>query len=396
MLLFGASTRELFSYHQSMDKDLFEVLLHQDESETLDFKADQYAFDGADDSSKSEILKDILAFANSWRREDAYILIGVNEVRGGRSVVCGTSSHLLSRNLQQFVNSKVNRPATFSYTENEFEGKQVGILAIPVQDRPRFLLKSFGRLKAKTVYIRRGDTTDEAAPDEVFRMGSIINRADSQSALELVFADLQKRAELGAELTLSCTEYSVPSSIPDHGRQETAWDSLHTDIGKNFEYLRDVAEFVRCYGILQPVGFSVHNPSTIAATNLCLRFRIPSATAQVLSKDEMPDKPSTNRFSNIRPAPTLQRKSITVTAHGDFHEVRVEIGTVQPGMTEWSLEDIFIGSPNIFELSIEVTISADNLRFPQVRRLTIRSAVERKDLPLSELKRIAARIEANS
>jgi hypothetical protein len=102
------------SYHTEMDKNLFEVLLYQDESETLDFKEDQYAFDGATDIQKCELLKDILAFANSWRREDAYILIGVREVRGGRSVVCGASSHLLNRNLQQFVNSKINRPVTFS------------------------------------------------------------------------------------------------------------------------------------------------------------------------------------------------------------------------------------------------------------------------------------------
>ena len=55
-------------YHTEMDKNLFEVLLYQNESETLDFKEDQYAFDGATDIQKSELLKDILAFANSWRR----------------------------------------------------------------------------------------------------------------------------------------------------------------------------------------------------------------------------------------------------------------------------------------------------------------------------------------
>jgi predicted HTH transcriptional regulator len=134
-----------------MDKNLFEVLLYQNESETLDFKEDQYAFDGATDIQKSELLKDILAFANSWRREDAYILIGVREVRGGRSIVCGASSHLLNRNLQQFVNSKINRPITFSYAENEFDGHKVGVLAVPIQDRPFFLTKDYGRLKAKTV-----------------------------------------------------------------------------------------------------------------------------------------------------------------------------------------------------------------------------------------------------
>ena len=59
-----------------MDIDLLERLLYEEESETLDFKAQQYPFDGATDDQKSELLKDILAFANAWRRTDAYIGCG--------------------------------------------------------------------------------------------------------------------------------------------------------------------------------------------------------------------------------------------------------------------------------------------------------------------------------
>jgi predicted HTH transcriptional regulator len=58
-----------------------EELLNEDESSTLDFKRDQYPFDGATDEQKGELLKDILAFANAWRRTDAYILVGVKDLR---------------------------------------------------------------------------------------------------------------------------------------------------------------------------------------------------------------------------------------------------------------------------------------------------------------------------
>ena len=40
------------------------------------------------------MLKDILAFANSWRTTTAYILVGVEEVMGGRSNVVGYRRHL--------------------------------------------------------------------------------------------------------------------------------------------------------------------------------------------------------------------------------------------------------------------------------------------------------------
>ena len=64
-----------------------EKLLNEDESSALDFKRDQYPFEKASDEQKSEFLKDILAFANAWRRTDAYILVGVEDVKGGRSNV---------------------------------------------------------------------------------------------------------------------------------------------------------------------------------------------------------------------------------------------------------------------------------------------------------------------
>ena len=46
-----------------MTDGLFESLLHEEESSSLDFKRDQYPFVGASDDDKSELLKDILAFA---------------------------------------------------------------------------------------------------------------------------------------------------------------------------------------------------------------------------------------------------------------------------------------------------------------------------------------------
>ena len=52
----------------SLDPRLVESLLHQAEGAYLDFKATQYPFENADQGQKAELLKDILAFANSWRQ----------------------------------------------------------------------------------------------------------------------------------------------------------------------------------------------------------------------------------------------------------------------------------------------------------------------------------------
>ena len=90
-------------------RDFIESLLWSDEGTALDFKRDQYPFANATEIEKSEILKDVLAFANAFRREDAFILIGVEDIKGGRGNVLGTPEHIDDAHLQQFINSKVQR-----------------------------------------------------------------------------------------------------------------------------------------------------------------------------------------------------------------------------------------------------------------------------------------------
>lgn len=152
--------------------DLIEELLNEEEGTTLDFKKGQYPFSGASDDQKGELLKDILAFANAWRRTDSYILRGVEEVKGGKSIVVGIDHHLDDAQLQQFVNNKTQYPLTFSYVPYQFEGKQIGIICVPLQQRPLFVKKDYGKLNKNTVYIKRGSSTDIAYPDEVARMGA--------------------------------------------------------------------------------------------------------------------------------------------------------------------------------------------------------------------------------
>jgi hypothetical protein len=101
--------------------------------------------------------------------------------------------------IQQFVNSKTNRPISFSYRVFPFEGVQIGVFHFPLQDRPIFIRTNFGKLKKNEVYIRRGSSTAIADPDEVAKMGRL-NMNDFtlgssiQQRIDPVVAEL--RAEL--------------------------------------------------------------------------------------------------------------------------------------------------------------------------------------------------------
>lgn len=56
--------------------DLLNMLRYKSESTDIDFKSAQYRFNSGTEADKSELLKDILAIANSWRDGTGYILLG--------------------------------------------------------------------------------------------------------------------------------------------------------------------------------------------------------------------------------------------------------------------------------------------------------------------------------
>ena len=153
------------------DNTILERLLNSREGPALDFKREQYRFNKANPEVKSELLKDILSFANSPRDEDAYILIGVKEAKAGRSEVIGVSEHLDDASLHQFVTSKTKKPAEFNYIPFEVEGKEIGVIKISVQDHLAYIENDYGKVREKALYIRDGSSTRIASPDEIVAMG---------------------------------------------------------------------------------------------------------------------------------------------------------------------------------------------------------------------------------
>jgi len=216
-----------------MNVELFESLLWNSESDSLDFKQEQYIFDGGTDEQKGELLKDILAFANSWRNSNAYILTGVKENRGGRAEVLGVDKHIISNNLQQFVDGKTNKPLLFSYEPFEFEGKQIGVITIPIQKRPFYLKQKYGRIEAEVVYIRRGDATVKAKPDEISQMGhsqlqkEISNGPDLDGKIAFEFS--HRPGNRNCKLLLNILVSNSSPLIPSINTKVKLWKGNHAE-----------------------------------------------------------------------------------------------------------------------------------------------------------------------
>ena len=378
-----------------MTPELFETLLYQNESETLDFKTGQYAFEKTTPERQSELLKDILAFANAWRQTDAYILIGVEEKRDARSIVTGLDDHLLNRNLQQFVTSKTNRPVSFSYSSMRFEDKEVGILHIPIQDRPVFLNKDFGRLRANVVYIRRGETTGEASPDEILRMGStagLVHR--DQPTLEFEYGDPKTRERWGQTPELSVIYFSVPppSRLPDYGSVAMGGFYLPDVSMKNKDFYRHTAKYLREQFFVKAVAVAVDNTATALAEDVIVRIKVDGREATVRSLKDMPPEPSTDRMLSLMGHRIVPSKT-SVSRFGDEYEVILEMGNVQPGTTVWSPDPFFIGARENVDISAGIRISANNLRLPTTVETTFKINVEPRPVSVADVKDLAESFE---
>ena len=148
----------------------------QGESFSVDYKRAQYAFIGGTDDQKADLLKDVLCFANSFRKTPAYILIGVDEEPSGIGTICGIREDEVidDSKLQEFINSKTNRQIPFSaYPFKTAAGKMLQVIELDVcmAGRPYYLRKKFAWIQCNCVWMRIGSSSHIASPDEIAVMG---------------------------------------------------------------------------------------------------------------------------------------------------------------------------------------------------------------------------------
>ena len=159
-----------------ISEEQINILCFQGESNCVDYKRAQYAFQGASDAQKAELLKDILCFANAFRRSPAYILIGVDEDASGLGVIHGIYDNEVidDARLQQFINSKTNKRIPFSaYPLRMNSGKIIQVIEIDtcVRGRPFYLKKDYARLHHDEVWVRAGTSSHIASLEEIAAFG---------------------------------------------------------------------------------------------------------------------------------------------------------------------------------------------------------------------------------
>ena len=369
-----------------MDLELLEQLLHEPESQSLDFKQAQYRFAGASDRDRSELLKDVLAFANSWRRTSAYVLIGVREVKGGRGQVVGISDHIEDASLQQFVNSKTQRRVELSYEVVRVEGVEIGVIEIPVQDRPFYALRDYGRVRRGVVYLRSGSSTREATPEDLVEMGAQQSRETAPS-LVLSWADAEERVALPSPYAVDrvCLYPLLPPKTFDYAVRHRGFPYVVT-AQPNSKYSEQLIEYCFQQAVCVQVGLVLSNESRTVARRV--RF-VGSVVGTVVEMPEyMASLPKREYdllagISDVK-LPHGDEVEPMVQKIGDRWEVSVEFGDVRPRETIFTHGSVYLWSPLTEVVELQGVLYADNLGDPIACSLEIDLRVEQRPMKLDD------------
>lgn len=192
-----------------ISEEQIDQLCRYGESNCVDYKRAQYAFIGAADNKKAELLKDVLCFANVFRKTPAYILIGVDEESSGIGSICGIREDEVidDSKLQEFINSKTNKRIPFSaYPFRMHSGKIIQVIEIDVcaRARPFYLKKNFSKLHCKDVWVRAGTSSHIASPEEIAALGRDYVELENTPDIKTVLVSENGDSEELVSVSIGC------------------------------------------------------------------------------------------------------------------------------------------------------------------------------------------------
>ncbi len=383
-----------------MKPEQLEQLLHENECTYLDFKRAQYPFAGEIDDVKSELLKDILALANAESGRDGFILIGAQENRGGRAKILGVTSHLNDHDLQQFVNSKTQRPIQFSYEVVPCDGFLLGVILVPSQDGYFFLKNDFGKLSRNIVYYRLGSSTAEKSPDDLIRRGKEVATKDDQPRLELEFAQIKRPYLIGGSPvtqplgTTAKVAIRYAKDLSDVEIAQLAPPPPRLAASENHEYFKEFAKFVKYAFMYAPLGLRLINTGGSTATGISVRLKAkPQHKVMIQSEGSYPVRPLHKykiargfepMASHYRPS----QKDLLVRSDDSETEITWNVPKVLPHLPVFSNGVFFVCALNS-PLELEAAIYAENLRKPAQLMMTISVESVSKDFTVEEINELS-------
>lgn len=253
------------------------------ESNHLDFKGEVYPFVEASEHQKSELLKDILAFANARRTVPAYILCGIKKDDSGVMYVAGVPLESCpdDASIQQFVNGKINKElGLITYIVKCPGGKFVWVIeiAVCINERPYYVKAEFGKLQRYCVPIRQGSSTRFASPDDVYKMAleKVAVESDADFEISMRTRPQGRNQELFA--------FDFHSDMRRDDGLGLFGYAMHPTNYEEYEYLRSWLSHI-------PIVIDLKNVSTVCAEGVSIKVDVESSDDIAWISEEAPIPP---------------------------------------------------------------------------------------------------------
>jgi hypothetical protein len=266
----------------------------------------------------------------------------------------------------------------------QFESVQIGVIKIPVQSRPFFLKQDYGKLKKHVVYLRRGSATVEADPEEISKMGASLVH-DQQPTLDLQFADVRMRRELGTSIDLVSEIVKLPPEDKIPLLNPSPWSAASFMEDQN--YYRKLAYYIARTSFFNPVGFALRNTSSVLISNA--RLRITSkieAQVRIVDSSDYPSRPGRRIVDTLSLNVPNFNNPVSVDVHGKEWTLSARFGSVQPKDVAGFGGVFYIGANSPSQLNLEAQIFADNLSDPIKIPLVINIQTKTRELDIKELR----------
>lgn len=143
----------------NFEEEVKELIDCHGECDYLDFKEEDYHKD-----NKVELVKDLIAFANSHSTRNKYIIIGIKEENNICEKILGIDKENVrdEAEFQQIIKTYIKEDLIVEYKIINIEGKDLLIIKIPAtnnSNRPFMVKTQIKYLKENEIYIRKGSST---------------------------------------------------------------------------------------------------------------------------------------------------------------------------------------------------------------------------------------------
>ena len=369
---------------------LIDRLLYEKSSDVLIFRPHEYRFEGALILEKSQILKDIISAANAWRRTDTYILIGVEENPEGKNRVLGIMNHLDENQVIDFVSSKVQKSILFSYHGLTVDRKKIGLIHIPLQERPFFLKEDYANLKKYVIYVLRRDMVQEAGTEEVAKIKESGQKiARPAPSLKVEFAHSGKREPLGDHLRLKTYQIDIPEpgSLPDYTfpghNQDWAFFYCFPFQKINRDYYRELGEHYRSIGYVGLINFCVSNAGEENLRDVRVEIRVedPEKDYICMEEFELPTNPEKNLgWSRSKPLLVNMDANLLVNWEDPFWAIHLFFKEIPAHKTVFSSGGVYLGGKSSMSLDMVAMLEAPQLSLTLPFSLLIDIQVQKRVL----------------